>query len=74
MPFQERNPIGNGKGNMTFIVQADDQGTNTASVSVADREEAFDLARHWIKSGHTGVRVIGNGRIYLPAEFEKKDP
>jgi hypothetical protein len=24
--------------------------------------------------GRTGAKVIGDGRIYLPPEFEKKDP
>jgi hypothetical protein len=59
---------------MAYIVQADVPGNNAASVTVAEREEAFAIARNWIKSGHTGVKVIGDGRIYLPAEFDKEDP
>jgi hypothetical protein len=62
------------KSNMAFVVQADAPGTTATSVTVAEREEAFDLARRWIKSGYIGVKVIGDGRIYLPPEFEKKDP
>jgi hypothetical protein len=59
---------------MAFIVRADTSGNNAASVTVARREEAFDTACSWIKSGRTGVKVIGDGRIYLPPEFQKKDP
>jgi hypothetical protein len=43
-------------------------------VTVADREEAFDTARSWIRNGYTGVKVIGDGRIYLAPDFEKEDP
>jgi CTP-dependent riboflavin kinase len=42
-------------------------------VPVAERKEAFAIARNWIKSGHTGVKVIGDGRIYLQAEFERME-
>jgi predicted kinase len=56
---------------MAYIVQADVPGNNAASVTVAEREEAFAIARNWIKSG---IKVIGDGRIYLPAEFDKEDP
>jgi hypothetical protein len=57
---------------MAYIVQADVRANNAASVTVAEREGAFAIARNWIKSGYTGVKVIGDGRIYLPAEFEKR--
>jgi hypothetical protein len=59
---------------MAYIVQADVPGNNAASVTIAEREKAFAIARNWIKSGYTGVKVIGDGRIYLPAEFDKEDP
>jgi hypothetical protein len=59
---------------MAYIVQTDVPGNNAATVTVAEREEALAIARNWIKSGHTGVKIIGDGRIYLPAEFEKNDP
>jgi hypothetical protein len=55
---------------MAYIVQADVPGNNAASVTIAEREKAFAIARNWIKSGYTCVKVIGDGRIYLPAEFE----
>jgi hypothetical protein len=59
---------------MAYIVQADEPGRTAASVTVAGREEAFAIARNWVKSGQTGVKVIGDGRIYLPAELESEDP
>jgi hypothetical protein len=59
---------------MAYIVQTDVPGNNAATVTVAEREEALAIARNWIKSGYTGVKIIGDGRIYLPAEFEKNDP
>ncbi len=59
---------------MAFIVQANAEGTDAASFAVLDREEAFDLARRWIKNGYIGVKVIGDGRVYLPSDFEKEDP
>ena len=58
---------------MAYIVQANVPGNNAASVTVAEREEALAIARHWIKSGHRGVKVIGDGRIYLQAEFERME-
>jgi hypothetical protein len=59
---------------MAYIVQADEPGRTVASVTVARREEAFAIARNWVKSGQTGVKVIGDGRICLQAEFESEDP
>jgi hypothetical protein len=59
---------------MAYIVQADEPGRTAASVTVAGREEAFAIARNWVKGGHTGIKVIGDGRIYLPADFESEDP
>jgi hypothetical protein len=41
---------------MPYIVQADVLGNNAASVTVAEREEAFAIARNWIKSGYTGAK------------------
>ena len=35
---------------MAFIVQANAEGTDAASFAVLDREEAFDIARRWIKN------------------------
>ena len=67
---------GDNRGNhdMAYIVQADEPGRTAASVTVAEREEAFATARNWVKSGQMGVKVIGDGRIYLPADFESEDP
>jgi hypothetical protein len=41
-------------------------------LSVAEREEAFAIARNWIKSGHMGVKVIGDDRIGLRKLSSKK--
>jgi len=46
---------------MAFIVQADVPGGTAASVTVEGRAEAFKIARNWIKSDHTRVKVVGDG-------------
>jgi hypothetical protein len=56
---------------MAFVIQADVPGGMAASITVEGRTETFEIARGWIKGGHTGVKVIGDGRIYLPTEFER---
>jgi hypothetical protein len=50
-----------GNHDRAYIVQADEPGRTAASVTVAGREEAFAIARNWVKSGQTGVKVIGDG-------------
>jgi hypothetical protein len=59
---------------MTFFIQADVSGTDAASVVTESRDEAFEIARRWLKSGQRGVKVIGDGRIHLPPEFDDHDP
>jgi hypothetical protein len=59
---------------MAYIVQADGPGGDAASVTIEEREQAVQLALDWLKQKHAGVRIIGDGRVYLPPEFEKKDP
>jgi hypothetical protein len=49
------------KTSMAFIVQADVPGGTAASVTVEGRAEAFKIARNWIKSDHTRVKVVGDG-------------
>jgi hypothetical protein len=59
---------------MAFIVQADSPGKDAASVTIAGRDEAFEIALNWVKAGHQGVKIIGDGRIYLPPEFDQQHP
>jgi hypothetical protein len=51
---------------MAFNRQYD--GTD-ASVTVGQRSEALTIVSDWLKAGRTGVKIIGDGRIYTPEEF-----
>jgi hypothetical protein len=64
---------------MPYVVQAVDPSRNDAiSTTVADRKDALGLAVDWAAQGCTGVRIIGDGRIYtaqaLAAEISKQGP
>lgn len=53
-----------------FIIQAHSNPDDAAtSLTVLTRGEALATAMGWIGRGKTGVRVIGDGRIYSPEEF-----
>jgi hypothetical protein len=54
---------------MAYIVQADLPGDDAATTTVVTRQEALKTAVGWQKDGHSGVRIIGDGRIYSPEEF-----
>ena len=51
---------------MAFNIQHD--GTES-SVTVGQRSEALAIVSDWLKAGRTGVKIIGDGRIYSPEEF-----
>ena len=40
-----------------------------ASVTVSRRSEALTIVSDWLKVGRTGVKIIGDGRVYSPEEF-----
>jgi hypothetical protein len=54
---------------MAFIVQANGPGDDDASVTIQDRKEALATAMRWLDGKCTGVRIIGEGRVYTPEEF-----
>jgi hypothetical protein len=54
---------------MAFIVQANGPGDDGASVTIQDRREAYATAVRWLEEKCTGVKIIGEGRVYTPEEF-----
>jgi hypothetical protein len=57
---------------MAYIVQANVPGSDdAASISLGDRQAALAAALRWLSEGYTGVKIIGDGRIYTPAEIAK---
>jgi hypothetical protein len=55
---------------MVFIVQALKTRTLVAaSRTIERREDALEIALQMTERGEVGVRIIGDGRIYNPAEF-----
>jgi hypothetical protein len=59
------------KFEMAYIVQADDSGNDAISITVADRKQAHATAMEWETSGRSGVRIIGDGRIYTAKELAR---
>jgi hypothetical protein len=59
-----------GYASMAFIVQTYQPKTSVpTSITIERRDDALKTARHLAERGHVGVRIIGDGRIYSPAEF-----
>jgi hypothetical protein len=54
---------------MAFNLQFAGPGDDAATVTVNDRSEAFTIVSQWQKAGRTGIKIIGDGRIYTPEEF-----
>jgi hypothetical protein len=55
---------------MAFIVQANGPGDDDASVTIQDRRrEALATAVRWLDGKCSGVKIIGDGRVYTPEEF-----
>ena len=61
-----------GDGFMAYVVQADIPGReDAASITLDSREDALKAARRWVADGNNSVRIIGDGRIYFPEDFEQ---
>jgi hypothetical protein len=43
------------------------------SVTVADRKAALAVAVKWASGGRSGVKIIGDGRIYTAKELAQGD-
>lgn len=57
---------------MAYVVQADIPGReDAASITLDSREDALEAARRWVADGNKGVKIIGDGRIYFPEDFEQ---
>jgi hypothetical protein len=55
---------------MAFIVQTYQPETSIpASITIERRENALEIALQLSEHGQVGVKIIGDGRIYYPAEF-----
>ena len=39
------------------------------TITVLMREQALKTGVGWQKDGHSGVKIIGDGRIYTPEEL-----
>lgn len=59
------------KFEMAYIVQADDSGDDAISISVADRKQALAAAVELESEGRSGVKIIGDGRIYTTKELAR---
>jgi hypothetical protein len=55
---------------MAYIVQANVPGSDdAASISVGDRQDALAAALRWLSESYTGVKIIGDARIYTLEEL-----
>jgi hypothetical protein len=55
---------------MAYIVQPDVPARDVAaSISLGDRQAALAVALQWLNEGYTGIKIIGDARIYTPEEL-----
>ncbi len=53
---------------MAYVVQAEGPGSDAVSLAVQSPHEALEMAFHWRDAGHAGVRIIGDGRVFMTPE------
>lgn len=57
---------------MAYLVQADVLGQNEArTIKVFGCKAALTLGSEWLDQGRTGIRIIGDGRVYHLDQFAK---
>jgi hypothetical protein len=56
---------------MAYIVQAKDFGDDAISLTLASRREALAVALEWETAGRSGVKIIGDGRIYSISDLAR---
>jgi hypothetical protein len=57
---------------MAYLVQCDAPGREDAeTIRRETREEAMTTATGWQNDGRTGIRIIGDGRVYTAGEFAR---
>lgn len=55
---------------MTYVVEAEVPGReNTETIRVETREDVLKVTIRLRENGRTHVRILGDGRVYTPAEF-----
>jgi hypothetical protein len=54
---------------MAYIIQANDPRGLGQFFTAADRKEALAVAVTWASGGCTGIKIVGDGRIYTPEEL-----
>ncbi len=54
---------------MSYVIEAEERSGKAASKIVNDRKEALAVAVEWNSRGHEGIRIVGDGRTYLPKEL-----
>ena len=55
---------------MTHFVQALLPGSDQAvTVKVATREDALKIVAEWLAEGRSSIRILADGRVYMPAEL-----
>ena len=57
---------------MTYIIQGEFRGKD-ASISLADRKNAFEVGKSWSKEGYTNVKIMGEGRVFLADDILTMD-
>ena len=56
---------------MAYIVQAVDSEGDAISTTVADRKQALAVAIKWASQVRSGIKIIGDGRIYTAKELAR---
>ena len=54
---------------MVYVLQADGPESFGSGAVVKTRREALAIAVKWIEEGRTGIKIIGDRRVYRPEEF-----
>jgi hypothetical protein len=54
---------------MPYLIQATAPSGDPRSATAPDRQEALAIAVELASNGHTGIRILGEGRIYLPKDL-----
>lgn len=57
-----------GRFEMAYVLQAEDS-EGAISLTVFDRKQALAAAIKWATDGRSGIKIIGDGRIYTTREL-----
>jgi hypothetical protein len=59
-----------GRFEMAYVLQAEDS-EGAISLTVFDRKQALAAAIKWATEGRSGIKIIGDGRIYTTRELAR---